>query len=260
MGHDVSPANNATLDEAERALAWCAGNPLSPPLRLAPQGLDAIRAGTFGISMPPAFPGQARESAPGRFVFTTPPGTPDTLVTSALPLYAAQTHSPLQTHTPHTIYFEVRIGRAPARDVGLAIGFLAPPYPPFRLPGWERASLGVHGDDGHRYVNDRWGGKDFTAPFAPGQTVGLGMSFSRGVAGEALPTYDEVGRRVGVRVFFTRDGRLDGEWDLLEQTDAGQDLPVDGLEGSRDLYAGVGMFEATDFEIVLDRSSWLYRP
>ena len=62
-------------------------------------------------------------------------------------------------------------------ESGIAVGFCAKPYPGWRLPGWERASLGVHGDDGRRFVNDTWGGKDFTTEFRPGESVGIGMIF-----------------------------------------------------------------------------------
>lgn len=65
---------------------------------------------------------------------------------------------------------------------GVALGYCAKPYPTWRLPGWERASLGVHGDDGRRFVNDTWGGKDFTAKFVEGETVGIGIDFGVPVA------------------------------------------------------------------------------
>jgi hypothetical protein len=65
---------------------------------------------------------------------------------------------------------------------GIAIGYCAKPYPSWRLPGWERASLGVHGDDGRRFVNDTWGGKDFTTKFIEGETVGIGIEFDVWVA------------------------------------------------------------------------------
>jgi hypothetical protein len=41
----------------------------------------------------------------------------------------------------------------------------------------------VHGDDGRRFVNDTWGGKDFTTKFVEGETVGIGMEFDVRVAG-----------------------------------------------------------------------------
>lgn len=41
----------------------------------------------------------------------------------------------------------------------------------------------MHGDDGRRFVNDTWGGKDFTIEFVEGETLGIGMEFSAPVAG-----------------------------------------------------------------------------
>jgi hypothetical protein len=40
----------------------------------------------------------------------------------------------------------------------------------------------VHGDDGRRFVNDTWGGKDFTTKFIEGETVGIGIEFGVWVA------------------------------------------------------------------------------
>ena len=67
---------------------------------------------------------------------------------------------------------------------GVAVGYCAKPYPPWRLPGWHRASVGVHGDDGRRFVNDSWGGKDFTGAFRVGERVGIGMQFKGPGPGE----------------------------------------------------------------------------
>ena len=59
----------------------------------------------------------------------------------------------------------------------------------------------MHGDDGRRFVNDTWGGKDFTTKFAEGVTVGIGMEFSVPVAGPAAGK---------LMAFFLRDFR--GVW------------------------------------------------
>ena len=50
--------------------------------------------------------------------------------------------------------------------------------------------MGVHGDDGRRFVNDTWGGKDFTTKFVDSGTVGIGMEFSvpSAAAGSSTPT------------------------------------------------------------------------
>lgn len=162
-------------------------------------------------------------------------------------------------------------------EIGLALGFTALPYPPFRMPGWHRGSLAVHADDGHKYVNDMWGGKEFTAPFRPGQTVGIGMTFSAAGSGSGSaqpPSYHRGdgdkgkgaaaaagggGGRIEVEVFFTRDGKLDGSWDVHEELDASTDLPRTGLEGYHDLAIAVGTFQNVAVDIVLDPTRWMYR-
>jgi hypothetical protein len=150
-------------------------------------------------------------------------------------------------------------------EVSLAIGFTAPPYPTFRLPGWHRASLAVHGDDGSRFINDRWGDKDFTSPLKPGETLGIGMRLMKRDL-DALPMYEEVQARteamapIDVEIFFTREGRKAEGWNLHEEGDSEQDLPVRGLEGMNDLYAAVGVFEKVEFEIVFNPADWMYCP
>jgi hypothetical protein len=178
------------------------------------------------------------------------------------PVYFAGRQNPALTNRPATIYFEVKISARNAREVDLGIGFVGQPYPPFRLPGWERASLGVHGDDGHRYVNDMWGGKPFTRPYQPGETVGVGMRFSP-KTNPIPPQYGQqpqIKDTVDVEVFFTRNGGIDGQWNLHEEGDSVEDRPVTGLEGVHDLWAAVGCFESIDVEVVFDEAGWMYKP
>jgi len=141
-------------------------------------------------------------------------------------------------------------------EAGIAIGFFAPPYPSFRLPGWQRGSLGVHSDDGRRYVNDTHGGMDFTQPFQVGQTVGLGMTFR---IPQNPPAYGVQGNMLDVDVFFTRDGKKTGGWDVHEEMDQ-LDGGVQGLEGECDLFPAVGVFGACEFEVRLQEKDWVYRP
>ena len=141
-------------------------------------------------------------------------------------------------------------------QVTVALGFSALPYPGFRMPGWHRASLAVHGDDGHRYVNDMWGGKEFTDPFRMGETVGIGMIFSCA----SVPAYGfaaEAGK-VKVEVFVTRDGRKVGGWPIDEPLDLSQDRPVTGLEGLNDIAAAIGTFDQTRFRVVFAPRRWRY--
>lgn len=158
------------------------------------------------------------------------------------------------------MYFEIRVIKmggfssaySQEADAGIAIGFVAPPYPAWRLPGWERASLGVHGDDGRRYVNDNMGGKDFTTSFENGEVIGIGMRFK---------TAQHKPRGLDIEVFLTRDGEMAGSWDLFEERDADQEGgDVSGLDGTKDLLGAVGFFGRVEFEARFHRDEWLFRP
>ncbi|KAG5928242.1 hypothetical protein E4U42_001075 [Claviceps africana] len=239
-GHDASPVNNATGAEAEAGEAWCAQHPLAPPMEPQAVASMALRAGNIRLMEPAGFGGTLSWLAPGHWRAATPKASPDRCIIGYPPLYLARDHDAVRPGRPKTIYYEVRI----LGGNSVALGFTALPYPSFRLPGWHRGSLGVHSDDGRRYINDRWGGKDFTREFRRGETLGVGMTFA--------PSETSI--------FFTRDGVRAGGWDLHEETDAEQDLPVTGLEGFHDLSCAIGVFDAVDVEVVFDEAKWRYRP
>lgn len=181
-----------------------------------------------------------------------------------LPLYFAAQDSPFTTEKRKTIYFEVKLlalRAGPGGDAsGLALGFAAQPYPSWRSPGWERGSLGVFSDDGCRFVNDSWGGRDFTQPFRVGETLGIGMKFA--LPDSPLAMADAMfGTKptCKVEVFFTRDGRAAGGWDLHEELDE-EAGGVEGLEGDFDLYGAVGLFGGVDFEVCFDPAGWRWQP
>jgi hypothetical protein len=242
-GYDASPANNATEEEAEAGEKWCREYPLVRPIVLDQPGKNALQSNNFRLLEPAGFNGSLEFLAPGHWKGHTEKNSPDRCIIGYPPLYVVNEHNPTVTKQPKTIYYEVTILRN-SPTINLALGFTALPYPSFRLPGWHRGSLGVHGDDGHRYINDRWGGKDFTSEYRAGDTYGIGITFK--TTGH-------------VDIFFTKNGKRTGGWDLHEETDAEQDLPVTGLEGDYDLSCAIGAFDATDFEVVFDPSKWLYR-
>lgn len=261
-GHDRSPATNATEAEAEAGEAWCAAHPLSPPLDdhvLDPAVLDGRRAGNVRLMVPEAggpFRGKLEWLGGGVWRGKTDKKAGDYCFVGYPPLYAVRRDSPLNntgaSKGRRTVYYEIRVLADNAKregELGLAIGYAALPYPSFRMPGWHRGSLAVHGDDGRKYVNDRWGGKDFTQPMRRGETYGLGMVFS-------VPAE---GGRIETEVFYTRQGREVGRWNLHEETDAEQDLPVTGLEGYHDLAAAVGTFGDVSFEAVFEPGKWMYK-
>ncbi|KAF3023515.1 hypothetical protein E8E14_007632 [Neopestalotiopsis sp. 37M] len=242
--HEYSPTNNATEQEAEDGERWCQHNALYNPLQLDGAALNALQVGNINLFTPPSFQGVLAQTGTGVWKGHSYAGCRDTHIASYPPLYCVSAHSPRATQKKKTIYYEVNILRESRHEVSLALGFVAPPYPAFRLPGWHRGSVGVHGDDGRKYVNDRWGGKDFAPPFQRGQTVGLGMDLAPDGA---------------VEIFHTRDGHEIGRWNLHEELDAQTDLPVNGLEGFHDLCAAVGVFDKVSFEIVFAPGQWKWK-
>jgi hypothetical protein len=267
-----SPANNSTEAEAEAGERWCAQHPLTAPITLDPPSLAALRAHNPRLMQPAGFNGSLTCTAPGVWAGNTETTAYDSTYVPPLsspiphqltkysiiaypPLYTVTVDSPLSPTTPQhqkTIYYEVALSRStpwPRDGICLALGYTALPYPSFRMPGWHRGSLAVHGDDGHKFINDRWGGKSFTTPFQPGERYGVGMTFR--VVNQG---------RIETDVFFTRQGRETGRWNLHEETDAHEDLPVTGLEGYHDLSCAVGTSGKVVFEVVLEPAKWMYKP
>ena len=196
----------------------------------------------------------------GHWKGSTASGSKDSCLLSSSPLYFAAADALIGT--TKTIYYELKVrslGRGRGTDESsIALGYCAMPYPTWRMPGWERGSLAVHGDDGRRYVNDTWGGKDFTLPFRIGDTIGLGMAFSTATNPPDYETSQQ--GHMNVEVFLTRNGEKGESWNLHEELDADNDLGVEGLDGRFDLYAAVGTFGGTEFDISFNRQYWLWRP
>lgn len=263
LGYDTSPYNNATSFDADRAHDWCNSNPLITPHQPTLAQHASVKNGDVMLVKPKEYHGELNRVRIGTWKGSTRAGSSDSCLISSMPLYFAYSDSPLKTQKSKIIYFEVKIrslGRNHSSNEGsVALGYCAVPYPTWRLPGWERGSLAVHGDDGRRYVNDTWGGKDFTSPFQVGDTVGLGMSFS---FPESPPEYSvspQSNVALKVEVLFTKNGRLEGGWNVMEQLDA-NDLGTHGLDGNFDLYAACGSFGRVEFDCVFTRRDWLWLP
>ncbi|KAL8651286.1 MAG: hypothetical protein Q9226_004770 [Calogaya cf. arnoldii] len=264
IGHEASPAGNASLSDADRAHDWCRTYPLLRPHQPAAVHHDSVRNGNIELIKPREFQGTVSNPGLGCWKGSTISGGRDACLLGSLPCYFALADSPLITGMKKTIYFEVKVlsygGGRDGDASSLALGFCALPYPTWRMPGWERGSLAVHGDDGRRYVNDTWGGKDFTKAIRAGQMVGLGMNFS---VPDMPPDYGSSPAQtasIKVDVFFTRDGIRESGWSLHEELDAQNDLGVDGLDGQFDLYAAIGLFGGVEFEVNFNRTRWLWQP
>ncbi|KAL9115998.1 MAG: hypothetical protein Q9227_000366 [Pyrenula ochraceoflavens] len=257
--YDYSNTGNAPEYLADMAHEWCNAHALFAPSRPHHYLYESVEKGDVKLVRPAEFAGDIAEFSNGFWKGRTKSGSKDSILLTRLPLYFAAQDSPLDTERTKSIYFEVKIakiGRGRGSDeASLAIGFCAQPYPTWRLPGWERGSLGVHSDDGRRYVNDSWGGKDFTIAFKAGETIGLGMEFK-------VPRCDgdeTQSRKADVEVFLTRNGSRAGGWNLQEELDEASG-DIEGLTGDYDLYGGIGTFGSVEFEVSFAREHWLYQP
>jgi SPRY domain len=251
-----SPANNASYNDAARAHAWCNQNPPYTPSTPSPAIRDAIQHSDIAFELPQEYTGTLKQpsNSTGKWHGKSKPSSPDSVLLSSLPLYIARLDSPLRAECSKTIYFELRVLHVGGADSGIAIGYCAKPYPSWRQPGWHRASLGIHGDDGRRFVNDSWGGVDFVQKFNEGDVVGVGMNFQLPDVGDVLGP----GGKVITEAFFTRNGVWEGGWVIDEERDAERDEGVEGLQGELDMYAAVGVFGGVEFEIMLGMEGWRY--
>ena len=258
FGHNRSPLSNASASDADRAYNWCKAYPLVVPHQPTYAQHEAMLKGDVRLMKPPEFNGHLLMPGKGAWKGSTRAGSKDACILTSLPLYFALADSPFITGTTKTIYYELRVlslgHEHGADESSIALGYCAMPYPTWRMPGWERGSLAVHGDDGRRYVNDSRGGKDFTAAFQVGETVGLGMSFSIPNNPPVYGAPSQASTGIDTEVFLTRNGRKCGVWNLHEELDNTNDLDVNGLDGQFDLYGAVGVFGGVEFDVSMSPS------
>ncbi|KAJ5951763.1 uncharacterized protein N7479_010176 [Penicillium vulpinum] len=260
-GYLISGTGNASEDDAQRAHDFCNSVPLWLPTEPSSAVYHDVQNHDLRPVQPTELRGHVSAVAPGHWRGHSVDRNGDCVVLTQLPLYFPTLDSPFVREQKKTIYFEVKLlalraGPTPQDCSGISIGFAAQPYPSWRSPGWERGGLGVFSDDGCRFVNDSFGGRDFTTAFKVGETVGLGMEFK---LPENICSGENKSKRCKVHIFFTRDGCRSGGWDLHEEVDADSG-GVEGLEGNYDLYGAIGLFGGVDFESCFEPAGWLWKP
>ncbi|KAI1933295.1 hypothetical protein LOZ12_002393 [Ophidiomyces ophidiicola] len=263
-----SNTGNALEADADRAHDFCDNTPLTRPTKPLPAVYQAAQKAYFQPVRPREYVGALSSSGSGEWKGHTVSGNGDCIVWTDKPVYFAEEDSPLVTERQKTIYFEVQLvslsGGTPDQTPGFSIGYVAQPYPTWRSPGWERGSLGVFSDDGCRFINDSFGGKEFTTEFLVGETVGLGMTFHRVdekpfKTAPRPPNADGTTSSFAVEAFLTRNGQVAGKWDLHEETD-GEQGSLEGLEGDFDLHGAIGFFGGVEFKACFDPAGWKWSP
>lgn len=114
----------------------------------------------------------------------------DMMIQTNFPFFTPEIHNP-EEEILH--YFEITLLNKVSKDSTVAIGISTKPYPYFRLPGWNKHSVGYHSDDGRKFWNDEFGGRDYGPEWGKlGDVIGCGYKPKTG------------------EVFFTKNGKFLG--------------------------------------------------
>lgn len=194
--HSQGLRGEATEDSYQSAELFCSTYPLEPPRLLPSHIVDRIaQVGclAWGISYPQVphtsithpFPGilpphhfsgsitnppsadlsscttyfnpETKHHSPSKIVrISTSPNCKDTSLLSTLPLLAGH----YSLHGKQGIYYELLISSS-SPSTTIALGTACRPYPPYRLPGWNRLSAALHLDDFRKFFEDPDGGRDY---------------------------------------------------------------------------------------------------
>ena len=264
IGYKVSPSSNAEESDGIRAHQWCERYPLLVPHQPSEAQTTAASIGNISLQRPREFRGQLHSTGMGAWTGRTEPRSKDSCLITSLPLYFVMVDSPFYTERSKTIYFEVKIhslGHSRRdEESSLALGFCAVPYPTWRMVGWQRGSLAVHSDDGHRYVNDTDGGQEFTSPFRAGETIGIGVTYSLPDAPHDFTLSPAQARPLKAEAFITRNGKRTEGWNIQEGIDSETEYGALGVDGKFDLYGAIGTFGQISFNVSFNSRDWLWQP
>ncbi|KAG0951861.1 hypothetical protein G6F32_004748 [Rhizopus arrhizus] len=98
-----------------------------------------------------------------------------------------QTNLPLPRNQ-EVYYWEAKMFEKPDNTV-VSVGVATKPYPSWRLPGWNRYSIGYFSNNGCKYFSSPFNGKPHGLTFKHGDVIGVGYRHRTG------------------SIFFTRNGR-----------------------------------------------------
>ncbi|KAI9310951.1 microsomal signal peptidase 25 kDa subunit-domain-containing protein [Dichotomocladium elegans] len=98
-----------------------------------------------------------------------------------------QTNLPLPRNQ-EVYYWEAKMYELPETTT-VSIGVATKPYPSWRLPGWNRYSIGYFNNDGSKYFSSPFNGKPYGLTYRHGDVIGVGYRHRTGT------------------LFFTRNGR-----------------------------------------------------
>ncbi|KAG0169674.1 Rsp5p-dependent ubiquitination, sorting of cargo proteins at the multivesicular body [Apophysomyces sp. BC1034] len=98
-----------------------------------------------------------------------------------------QTNLPLPRNQ-EVYYWEAKMFEKPDTTT-VSIGVATKPYPSWRLPGWNRYSIGYFSDNGCKYFSSPFSGRPCGMTFGHGDVIGVGYRHRSGT------------------IFFTRNGR-----------------------------------------------------
>ncbi|GAA5927416.1 hypothetical protein JCM1841_000465 [Sporobolomyces salmonicolor] len=116
-------------------------------------------------------------------------------------------------------YWEAKMYEKPG-ETNVAIGLSTKPYPSFRLPGWNRYSIGYHSADGFKSHSFPFTSTSYGPPLHEGDTLGVGYRPRTGT------------------VFFTRNGKkLDDAFIGFNKYNL---FPTVGADGACSVHVNLG--------------------
>ncbi|GES75705.1 concanavalin A-like lectin/glucanase domain-containing protein [Rhizophagus clarus] len=113
----------------------------------------------------------------------------DMMIQTNFPFFIPDIHSVDSEEVELEIlhYFEITILSKLSNGSTVAIGISTKPYPYFRLPGWNKNSVGYHSDDGRKFWNDEFGGRDYGPEWGKlGDVIGCGYKPNTDIYGIRL--------------------------------------------------------------------------